>query len=59
VLCLPVFVKGQSATGLYRFLAKNGGYVWMETHATIIGEMQSERLRSVLCINHVIRWVMF
>jgi len=49
-----LYVKGQSMTGLYRFLAKNGGYVWMETRATVIGDSQLDRARSILCINHVI-----
>jgi hypothetical protein len=49
-----LFAKGQSMTGLYRFLAKNGGYVWMETQATVIGDSQLDRARSIVCINHVI-----
>jgi hypothetical protein len=52
-----VFVKGQSKTGLYRFMAKNGGYVWVDTEIAMIGDVHSERSRSILCINHVVRWV--
>jgi PAS domain S-box-containing protein len=49
-----LFAKGQTITGIYRFLAKYGGYVWMETRATVIGDSQMDKARSVICINHVI-----
>jgi ATP:corrinoid adenosyltransferase len=52
-----VFMKGQSKTGLYRFLTKKGGYVWMETHATIVGEAMSDHLKYILCVNYVVRYV--
>src|SRR4029434_1918642 len=31
-----VFAKGQVCTGQYRMLAKRGGFVWVETQATVI-----------------------
>jgi len=51
-----VLGKGQAATGLYRFLAKHGGYVWMQTSAALSGDENSERReKCVICVNYVIR----
>lgn len=47
--------KGQAATGLYRFLTKHGGYVWMETSAALTGDENGERReRYVICVNYTV-----
>jgi hypoxia-inducible factor 1 alpha len=56
VLSVAVFSKGQCETGIYRFLAKNGGYVWVLTQATLIyGSKTGQKPHSVVCVNFVVR----
>lgn len=45
--------KGQCETGQYRFLAKTGGYAWVQTQATVITDKQQKPI-SVVCVNYVI-----
>lgn len=47
--------KGQTETNRYRFLARNGGFVWVVTQATVVFDKQKPQ--SVVCVNYVIRWV--
>ena len=55
---LAVLNKVQAATGLYRFLTKHGGYVYMETSAALSGDENSERRdRYVICVNYAVRFV--
>ncbi|XP_061077595.1 endothelial PAS domain-containing protein 1-like isoform X1 [Conger conger] len=49
--------KGQAVSGQYRMLAKHGGYVWMETHATVIYNSQNSRPQCIVCINYVLSGV--
>ncbi|CAG4931492.1 unnamed protein product [Parnassius apollo] len=48
-----LFSKGQCETGRYRFLAKSGGFAWVETQATVITDKQQKPI-SVVCVNYVI-----
>ncbi|CAK1552316.1 unnamed protein product [Leptosia nina] len=48
-----LFSKGQCETGQYRFLAKSGGYAWVQTQATVITDKQQKPV-SVVCVNYVI-----
>ncbi|XP_026315120.1 hypoxia-inducible factor 1-alpha isoform X2 [Hyposmocoma kahamanoa] len=48
-----LFSKGQCETGQYRFLAKTGGYAWVQTQATVITDKQ-QKSTSVVCVNYVI-----
>ncbi|XP_028160192.1 hypoxia-inducible factor 1-alpha-like isoform X2 [Ostrinia furnacalis] len=48
-----LFSKGQCETGQYRFLAKSGGYVWVQTQATVINDKQQKPV-SVVCVNYII-----
>ncbi|XP_053659627.1 protein similar [Anopheles marshallii] len=50
-----VISKGQSETCRYRFLAKNGGYAWVVTQATVIYDKQKPH--SVVCVNYVLSGV--
>nr|CAD7589566.1 unnamed protein product [Timema genevievae] len=54
-----VFSKGQCETDSYRFLAKNGGYVWVLTQATLIYGNRGQKPNSVVCVNFVTRIVPF
>lgn len=55
VRLFSVISKGQTETNRYRFLARNGGYVWIVTQATVVFDKQKPQ--SVVCVNYVIRWV--
>ncbi|TSK14874.1 Endothelial PAS domain-containing protein 1 [Bagarius yarrelli] len=46
--------KGQVVSGLYRMLAKHGGYVWLETHGTVIYNSRNSQPQCIVCINYVI-----
>lgn len=46
--------KGQVSTGPYRFLAKNGGFVWMQTQATVIFNAKNSQPESIVCVNFVL-----
>ncbi|XP_026760917.2 hypoxia-inducible factor 1-alpha-like isoform X2 [Galleria mellonella] len=48
-----LFSKGQCETGRYRFLAKTGGYAWVQTQATVITDKQQKPV-SVVCVNYII-----
>ncbi|PIK36889.1 putative hypoxia-inducible factor 1-alpha [Apostichopus japonicus] len=52
-----LFAKGQTSTGHYRFLAKEGGYVWLETQATVIYHSKTNKAECVVCVNYVLRSV--
>ncbi|XP_036443642.1 hypoxia inducible factor 1 subunit alpha, like 2 isoform X2 [Colossoma macropomum] len=54
-LCL--LVKGQVCTGKYRLLQKHGGYVWVETDATVVYNIRTGKPESVVCINYVLSGV--
>ncbi|XP_028839725.1 hypoxia inducible factor 1 subunit alpha, like 2 isoform X2 [Denticeps clupeoides] len=46
--------KGQMTTGKYRFLHKHGGYVWTETEASVVYNIQTGQPQCVFCINYVL-----
>ncbi|KAK7901127.1 hypothetical protein WMY93_017896 [Mugilogobius chulae] len=46
--------KGQAVTGQYRMLAKSGGYVWMETHGTVIYNSRNSQPQCIVCVNYVL-----
>ncbi|XP_051507951.1 hypoxia-inducible factor 1-alpha-like isoform X2 [Myxocyprinus asiaticus] len=49
-----LFVKGQVCTGLYRLLAKAGGFVWAETQATVIYNSKHSQPQCVVCVNYIL-----
>lgn len=51
-----VFAKGQVCTGQYRMLAKRGGFVWVETQATVIYNNKNSQPQCVVCVNFVLRY---
>uniref|UniRef100_A0A3P9NIC8 Endothelial PAS domain protein 1b n=1 Tax=Poecilia reticulata TaxID=8081 RepID=A0A3P9NIC8_POERE len=46
--------KGQAVSGQYRMLAKNGGYVWVETQGTVIYNSRNSQAQCIMCINYVL-----
>lgn len=53
-LCLLVLVKGQVTTKYYRFLAKHGGWVWVQSYATIVHNSRSSRPHCIVSVNYVL-----
>ncbi|KAM3615488.1 uncharacterized protein V6R79_002919 [Siganus canaliculatus] len=49
--------KGQVSTRLYRFLAKNGGFVWAETQATVLYSSKTSQPEAVVCLNFILSGV--
>nr|XP_025037145.1 hypoxia-inducible factor 1-alpha isoform X2 [Pelodiscus sinensis] len=49
-----MFAKGQVTTGQYRMLAKHGGYVWVETQATVIYSTKNSQPQCIVCVNYVL-----
>ncbi|KAL7980753.1 hypothetical protein Chor_001907 [Crotalus horridus] len=43
--------KGQAVTGQYRFLARNGGYIWIQTEATVISSSKNSQPESIVCMH--------
>ncbi|XP_036398473.1 hypoxia inducible factor 1 subunit alpha a [Megalops cyprinoides] len=52
-----LFAKGQATTGQYRMLAKRGGYVWVETQATVIYNNKNSQPQCIVCVNYVLSGV--
>ncbi|KAM8833214.1 hypoxia inducible factor 1 subunit alpha a [Synchiropus picturatus] len=52
-----LFAKGQVITGQYRMLAKRGGFVWVETQATVIYNNKNSQPQCVVCVNFVLSGV--
>ncbi|ODM92971.1 Single-minded 1 [Orchesella cincta] len=46
--------KGQVTTKYYRFLTKNGGWVWMQSYATIVHNSRSSRPHCIVSVNYVL-----
>ncbi|KAK3560049.1 hypothetical protein QTP86_033773 [Hemibagrus guttatus] len=46
--------KGQVVSGHYRMLAKHGGFVWLETHGTVIYNSRNSQPQCIVCINYVL-----
>ncbi|XP_031436004.1 hypoxia-inducible factor 1-alpha-like [Clupea harengus] len=52
-----LFAKGQVCTGQYRMLAKRGGFVWVETQATVIYNNKNSQPQCLVCVNYVLSGV--
>ncbi|XP_060062666.1 hypoxia-inducible factor 1-alpha-like isoform X2 [Ylistrum balloti] len=48
-----LFAKGQMMTGQYRFLVKQGGYVWVITQATVIYNNRTQKPQCIVCVHYV------
>ncbi|XP_072178634.1 uncharacterized protein [Diadema setosum] len=49
-----LLLKGQATTRYYRFLAKHGGWVWMQSAATIVHNSRSSRPHCIVSVNTVL-----
>ncbi|XP_017780183.1 PREDICTED: single-minded homolog 1-like isoform X2 [Nicrophorus vespilloides] len=51
--------KGQVTTKYYRFFAKGGGWVWLQSYATIVHNSRSSRPHCIVSVNFVLTEVEF
>ncbi|XP_076004677.1 single-minded homolog 1-A [Genypterus blacodes] len=49
-----LLVKGQVTTKYYRFLVKHGGWVWVQSYATIVHNSRSSRPHCIVSVNYVL-----
>lgn len=49
-----LLTKGQSVSKYYRFLVRNGGWVWLQTKANIVYDSKTCQPQFVLCTNYII-----
>ncbi|KAI8427001.1 hypothetical protein MSG28_014650 [Choristoneura fumiferana] len=52
--CTCVLTKGQVTSRYYRFLTKSGGWVWMQSYATIVHNSRSSRPHCIVSVNYVL-----
>ena len=58
VVCVfLVLMKGQVTTKYYRLLVKDGGWVWVQSYATIVHNSRSSRPHCIVSVNNVLRHV--
>ena len=46
--------KGQASTRYYRWLTRGGGWVWVQSYATIVHNSRSSRPHCIVAVNYVI-----
>ncbi|KAG8136528.1 hypothetical protein E2320_005100 [Naja naja] len=51
---LHMLVKGQVTTKYYRLLSKHGGWVWVQSYATIVHNSRSSRPHCIVSVNYVL-----
>ncbi|CAF1029788.1 unnamed protein product [Adineta steineri] len=49
-----LLTKGQVTTRYYRFLAKNGGWIWMQSYATLVHNNRSSRPEVIVSVNYAL-----
>lgn len=49
-----VLVKGQVTTKYYRLLSKLGGWVWVQSYATVVHNSRSSRPHCIVSVNYVL-----
>ncbi|KAM9348368.1 single-minded homolog 2 [Symphorus nematophorus] len=54
-----LLVKGQVTTKYYRMLCKHGGWVWVQSYATIVHNSRSSRPHCIVSVNYVLTDIEF
>lgn len=49
-----VINKGQVLTYYYRVMCKNGGFIWIQTCATVVCSSKGNDEQNIICVNYVI-----
>lgn len=47
--------KGQCVTKYYRWIQKNGGYIWIQSSATIAINAKNANEKNIIWVNYVLR----
>ena len=47
--------KGQASSRYYRWLTRGGGWVWVQSYATIVHNSRSSRPHCIVAVNYVLR----
>lgn len=50
-----VINKGQCVTKYYRWIQKNGGYIWIQSSATIAINAKNANEKNIIWVNYVLR----
>lgn len=50
-----VMNKGQCVTKYYRWIQKNGGYIWIQSSATIAINAKNASEKNIVWVNYVLR----
>lgn len=60
---MPCFVfslvlnKGQCVTKYYRWMQKNGGYIWIQSSATIAINAKNANEKNIIWVNYLLRYI--
>ncbi|OON15881.1 PAS fold protein, partial [Opisthorchis viverrini] len=49
-----LLIKGQVTTPYYRLMTKTGGWVWMQSYATIVHNSRSSRPNCIVSVNYLL-----
>lgn len=60
--CLVLFFslvlnKGQCVTKYYRWMQKNGGYIWIQSSATIAINAKNANEKNIIWVNYLLRYI--
>lgn len=53
----PVLNKGQCVTKYYRWMQKNGGYIWIQSSATIAINAKNANEKNIIWVNYLLRYI--
>lgn len=59
IIFYPLFTvmnKGQCVTKYYRWIQKNGGYIWIQSSATIAINAKNANEKNIIWVNYVLRY---
>merc|ERR1712156_680492 len=51
---LTLLHKGQASTRYFRWLTRSGGWVWVQSYATIVHNSRSSRPHCIVAVNYVL-----
>lgn len=54
---IPVLNKGQCVTKYYRWMQKNGGYIWIQSSATIAINAKNANEKNIIWVNYLLRYL--
>ena len=58
VLCFSlVLTQGQCVTKYYRWMQKNGGYIWIQSSATIAINAKNANEKNIIWVNYLLRYI--